>query len=64
MLTSILVVVIGLGLIYLALDKLESWKPANIIFTFFGGAVLTLAGAGSIVLPPIISFIKKVAHVE
>lgn len=64
MLIGILVFLIGLGLIYLAFYKFETWKPVNIIFTFLGGAALAMGGAGSIVLPPIISFIKKVMHVE
>ena len=64
MIISILLMVVGLLMVYLSIRKFEDWKPVNVIFGLLGGAILTMSGGASIVLPPIISFLKRLFYVE
>lgn len=64
MIINVIMAIVGLILIYLAMNNLSKWKFGNIFFAFFGGAALFFAGAVLIVLPSILEFIEKIAHVS
>lgn len=40
MIINVIMAIVGLILIYLAMNNLSKWKFGNIFFAFFGGATL------------------------
>lgn len=64
MLIESILAIVGLVLIYFSLHKLGKWKPVNSFFAFIGGGLLVVAAGISIILPPIVEFIYKIAHVS
>lgn len=64
MIISVITAIVGLVLIYLAMNNLGKWKFGNIFLAFFGGWILLLSAAGSMILPQAVEFIEKIAHVS
>lgn len=64
MIIESILVIVGLVLIYLSISNLGKWKPVNGFFAFMGGGLLVIVAGISIILPPIVEFIYKIAHVS